>query len=113
MPQGGQQASTPHSSTDTVPDAPCAPQERYYLRSLGTNPRKEPAHLGATFPELAADVTLPPLLPPDALFSTVLRISSPGLRLWTHFVSGQNVTKVVHMMSLPQLVSLRAGCKTW
>lgn len=31
-------------------------QERYYLRSLGANPRKEPSDLQAAFPELAAQV---------------------------------------------------------
>mmetsp|Transcript_3059 Transcript_3059/g.8073 ORF Transcript_3059/g.8073 Transcript_3059/m.8073 type:complete len:315 (+) Transcript_3059:1032-1976(+) len=59
--------------------------ERYYLRSMGSDPRKEPSNLEASFPELAADVTLPPLFPPETFFSSVMRISSPGLRLWTHY----------------------------
>lgn len=46
---------------------------------------QEPSNLEASFPELAADVALPPLFPPDAFFSSVIRISSPGLRLWTHY----------------------------
>ena len=64
-----------------------ASQRRYYLRSIGVNPRKEPANLSESFPVLAADVTLPlHLLPHEsAMFSTVLRISSPGIRLWTHY----------------------------
>jgi hypothetical protein len=32
---------------------------RYYLRSLGSNPRKEPSDLFTCFPELATDVALP------------------------------------------------------
>ncbi|BDA41177.1 probable tRNA wybutosine-synthesizing protein 5 at C-terminar half [Coccomyxa sp. Obi] len=62
-----------------------SPGERYYLRSIGVNPRKEPSDIAAAFPELAADLCLPQLFPPDQLFSSVLRISSEGLRLWTHF----------------------------
>lgn len=49
---------------------------RYYLRSIGVNPRKEPSDITAAFPELAADLRLPRLFPPDRLFSSVLRISS-------------------------------------
>ncbi|EIE26282.1 Clavaminate synthase-like protein, partial [Coccomyxa subellipsoidea C-169] len=67
----------------------CESAEEYYLRSIGTNPRKEPSDIAAAFPDLAADLSLPPLFPPDRLFSSVLRISSGmqhcGLRLWTHF----------------------------
>ncbi|KAK9916814.1 hypothetical protein WJX75_007384 [Coccomyxa subellipsoidea] len=62
-----------------------APDERYYLRSIGTNPRKEPSDIAAAFPDLAADLKVPQLFPSDRLFSSVLRISSGGLRLWTHF----------------------------
>ena len=71
--------------------------ERFYLRSVGANPRKEPAHLPDSFPDLAADIKLPlHLIPPHprpsstvggdgdkgeaTLFSSVLRIGSPGLR---------------------------------
>lgn len=49
----------------------------YYLRSVGTDPRKLPSDLAAAFPHLAADVALPDsLLPPGSVFSTVLRIGS-------------------------------------
>ncbi|CAL8466532.1 g6068 [Coccomyxa elongata] len=61
------------------------PRERYYLRSIGVNPRKEPSDIAAAFPELATDLHLPQLFPPDRLFSSVLRLSSGGLQLWTHF----------------------------
>ncbi|GFH29714.1 tRNA wybutosine-synthesizing 5 [Haematococcus lacustris] len=60
-------------------------KERYYLRSLGHNRMKEVSDLHRGFPELARDVVPPPLFPPSALFSSVLRVSSPGLQLWTHY----------------------------
>jgi tRNA wybutosine-synthesizing protein 5 len=62
-----------------------SPSPRYYLRSLGANPRKEPSQLRASFPELAADLDLGQLVPEERHFSSVLRVSSPGLRLWTHY----------------------------
>ncbi|KXZ49143.1 hypothetical protein GPECTOR_23g71 [Gonium pectorale] len=45
----------------------------------------EPANLSASFPALAPSLRLPPLFPPAALHSSVLRLSSPGLQLWTHY----------------------------
>lgn len=57
----------------------------FYLRTVGSNPRKEPSQLSVSFPELADDIKLPQVVPPQQHFSTVLRISSPGLRLWTHY----------------------------
>lgn len=59
--------------------------EFYYLRTLGTDSRKEPANIATQFPELAEDVTLPKLFPAEAFFSSVLRIASPQLCLWTHY----------------------------
>ncbi|XP_037567342.1 tRNA wybutosine-synthesizing protein 5-like isoform X2 [Dermacentor silvarum] len=59
--------------------------ELYYLRTLGTDSRKEPANIATQFPELAEDVTLPKLFPNEAFFSSVLRIASPQLCLWTHY----------------------------
>ena len=41
---------------------------RYYLRSMGTNMRKDVADIRATFPELAGDFQLPNLLPPEVLY---------------------------------------------
>lgn len=54
----------------------CSRQCRYYLRSLGANPRKEPSNVQAAFPELAADLSLPHPPAPHSFFSSVLRISS-------------------------------------
>lgn len=59
--------------------------ERYYLRSLGEDVRKEPADLSKQFPDLAEDFHIPQFFEPDQFFSSVLRISSCGLQLWTHY----------------------------
>ncbi|KAM4608418.1 tRNA wybutosine-synthesizing protein 5 [Polymixia lowei] len=59
--------------------------ESYYLRSLGEDVRKEPADLGKQFPELAEDFHIPQFFEPDQFFSSVFRISSCGLQLWTHY----------------------------
>ncbi|XP_072541347.1 tRNA wybutosine-synthesizing protein 5 [Salminus brasiliensis] len=59
--------------------------ESYYLRSLGEDARKDPADLKKQFPELAEDFHIPPFFEPEQFFSSVFRISSPGLQLWTHY----------------------------
>ena len=62
-----------------------SPHERYYLRSLGSDPRREMADIRKSFPELARSFAVPELLAGRALFSSVLRVSSAGLSLWTHY----------------------------
>ncbi len=60
--------------------------ERYYLRDVGQDPRgRQVARLDRDFPELAEDFKLDGFFDHDRLFSSVLRISSAGLRLWTHY----------------------------
>uniref|UniRef100_A0A1A8H0P4 tRNA wybutosine-synthesizing protein 5 n=1 Tax=Nothobranchius korthausae TaxID=1143690 RepID=A0A1A8H0P4_9TELE len=59
--------------------------ESYYLRSLGEDIRKEPAELNKQFPALADDFHIPPFFEPEQFFSSVFRISSCGLQLWTHY----------------------------
>ncbi|XP_075744811.1 tRNA wybutosine-synthesizing protein 5 isoform X10 [Rhipicephalus microplus] len=59
--------------------------EFYYFRTLGSDSRREPANIVAQFPELAKDVTLPKWFPDESFFSSVLRIASPQLSLWTHY----------------------------
>ncbi|XP_053296333.1 tRNA wybutosine-synthesizing protein 5 isoform X1 [Pleuronectes platessa] len=59
--------------------------EHYYLRSLGEDVRKEPADLNKQFPHLAEDFHVPHFFEPDRFFSSVFRISSCGLQLWTHY----------------------------
>jgi len=80
----------------------------YYLRSIGANPRKEPAHALAQFPELAAELRVPgdvlwgSSLPAARLaedaryFSAVLRCSSGGTRLWTHYDAMDNALIQLH-----------------
>eukprot|EP00210_Caulerpa_lentillifera_P009018 g8607.t1 len=62
-----------------------SPDESYYLRSIGMNPRKERSWIHKSFPVLSQDLKLPSFLDEKKLFSTVLRVSSPGVQLWTHF----------------------------
>ncbi|KTF71872.1 hypothetical protein cypCar_00048639 [Cyprinus carpio] len=45
----------------------------------------EPADLRKQFPELAEDFHIPQFFEPEQFFSSVFRISSPGLQLWTHY----------------------------
>ena len=70
-------------------------KEFLYLRSLGADPRKfEPAMALEQFPELARDVRLPSELWDDkenALHSVVLRVSSPNVKIWTHYDAMDNV----------------------
>ena len=80
----------------------------YYLRSIGSNPRKEPAHALAQFPELAEELRVPgdvlwgasvpaARLAEDArYFSAVLRCSSGGTRLWTHYDAMDNALIQLH-----------------
>ncbi|KAJ8252813.1 hypothetical protein GJAV_G00205900 [Gymnothorax javanicus] len=60
-------------------------EESYYLRSLGDDPRREPADLRKQFPGLAEDFSIPEFFEPEQFFSSVFRISSCGLQLWTHY----------------------------
>ncbi|XP_028925676.1 tRNA wybutosine-synthesizing protein 5 isoform X1 [Ornithorhynchus anatinus] len=59
--------------------------ERYYLRSLGDDPRKDAADVRKQFPSLAGDIEIPEFFEKERFFSSVFRISSPGLQLWTHY----------------------------
>ena len=43
------------------------------------------ADLSSQFPELSGDIRLPIYCSPHQLFSSVLRIGSPGIQLWTHY----------------------------
>ncbi|XP_005989578.1 tRNA wybutosine-synthesizing protein 5 [Latimeria chalumnae] len=59
--------------------------EKYYLRSLGEDPRKDIADIKKQFPSLAEDINIPEFFEEERFFSSVFRISSPGLQLWTHY----------------------------
>lgn len=43
------------------------------------------ADISKQFPELAEDIHIPEFFEKDQFFSSVFRISSPGLQLWTHY----------------------------
>jgi hypothetical protein len=59
--------------------------EKYYLRSLGEDDRCDVADIKNQFPDLSADINFPPVFEPDRFFSSVFRISSSNIRLWTHY----------------------------
>lgn len=43
------------------------------------------ANIEKEFPELSKDVRIPPFFGKDQFFSSVLRVGSPDLQLWTHY----------------------------
>ena len=47
--------------------------------------RKDIADINVQFPELASDLVIPDLFPREKFFSSVFRIASKGLQLWTHY----------------------------
>ncbi|XP_040418006.1 tRNA wybutosine-synthesizing protein 5 [Cygnus olor] len=59
--------------------------EKYYLRSVGEDARKDVADIRKQFPVLADDVQIPEYFDKEQFFSSVFRISSAGLQLWTHY----------------------------
>lgn len=59
--------------------------EKYYLRSIGEDSRSDVADIRRDFPELSSDVVFPPLFDVESFFSSVFRISSRGVQLWTHY----------------------------
>jgi len=60
--------------------------EVYYLRSLGNDSRgRDVASLELHYPQLAQDVKIPDFIEADSIFSTVLRVASNGVQLWTHY----------------------------
>ncbi|KAH9516430.1 tRNAPhe (7-(3-amino-3-carboxypropyl)wyosine37-C2)-hydroxylase, variant 2 [Dermatophagoides farinae] len=77
----------------------------YYLRSIGNHSSKEIANLSEQFPEIANDVEYPEFInfcaeencpnenecPNRHLFSSVLRISSRNLSIWTHYDVMENI----------------------
>ncbi|XP_005099470.1 tRNA wybutosine-synthesizing protein 5 [Aplysia californica] len=65
--------------------------EKYYLRALGDDPRKDVADISVQFPELAADIIMPPFFDEEQFFSSVFRIGSKGMQLWTHYDVMDNI----------------------
>ncbi|ELU09952.1 hypothetical protein CAPTEDRAFT_190856, partial [Capitella teleta] len=70
--------------------------EKYYLRSLGEGDvRKNRADISQDFPVLSRDITIPPFFDKQKFFSSVFRISSRKIQLWTHYDVMDNILIVV------------------
>lgn len=68
------------------------PNEYYYLRSLGLDPRgREVADIRKQFPFIAADLKIPRFFKEEAFFSSVLRVGSKNVQLWTHYDVMDNI----------------------
>jgi len=52
---------------------------------------RDVSDISVQFPELYADLKIPKLFPPSAFFSSVFRITSPNLQLWTHYDTCDNI----------------------
>ncbi|XP_041473533.1 tRNA wybutosine-synthesizing protein 5-like [Lytechinus variegatus] len=65
--------------------------ELYYLRSLGEDPRKGIADVKAQFPSLAGDLEIPEFFNQEQFFSSVFRVGSANLQLWTHYDVMDNI----------------------
>ncbi|XP_002125620.2 tRNA wybutosine-synthesizing protein 5-like [Ciona intestinalis] len=59
--------------------------EYYYFRSLGENVRKDVSNITEQFPQIKDDIRIPDFFPPESFFSSVFRIASAGMQLWTHY----------------------------
>lgn len=56
------------------------------------NPRgRDVSDISVHFPQLAEDLTVPPVFPQEKFFSSVFRITSPQLQLWTHYDTCDNI----------------------
>ena len=79
-------------SSESLPPL-LASGERYYLRSVGLDVRKDAADFPSLFPDLAVECALLPsesaeqpcLVDVSAYHSSVLRLASDDTQLWTHF----------------------------
>jgi len=67
-------------------------EEMFYLRAVSEeNPRTKPVKLEEDFPTIASDFILPDIIPADKIFSSVLRVSSGRVRVWTHYDVMDNI----------------------
>lgn len=63
-----------------------------YLRSVSSNrTSKNPANINDDFPQISADLQPPNFVPYEKAFSSILRIASSNLQVWTHFDLYDNV----------------------
>ncbi|KAH9523820.1 tRNA wybutosine-synthesizing protein 5 [Bulinus truncatus] len=66
-------------------------KEKYYLRALGQDPRKDIADVSVQFPQLSLDLKIPQVFDKEKFFSSVFRIASKGIQLWTHYDIMDNI----------------------
>ncbi|XP_054707243.1 tRNA wybutosine-synthesizing protein 5-like, partial [Uloborus diversus] len=59
--------------------------EYYYLRSVGKDPRKEVADIRQQYPELSQDLLFPGFVPENQIFSSIFRVASANVSIWTHY----------------------------
>ncbi|XP_073991202.1 tRNA wybutosine-synthesizing protein 5-like isoform X2 [Rhodnius prolixus] len=60
--------------------------ECYYLRSIGSDKRgKDVADVNKQFPQISSDIKFPKLFDDGDFFSSVFRIGSCGVQIWTHY----------------------------
>lgn len=68
------------------------PFEKYYMRSLGNDPRgRDVANFFLQCRTLAEDLNVPPFYDEKDFFSSVFRASSQGVQLWTHYDIMDNI----------------------
>ena len=63
----------------------------YYLRSLGDNPFKDVADLYTQLPQLSKDILVPKVFNGSEYFSSVLRVASAEIQLFTHYDIMDNI----------------------
>lgn len=61
------------------------------------------ADIRQQFPSLGGDIKFPIFFEEEQFFSSVFRISSPGLQLWTHYDVGYKIKNV----KVQKLIALR------
>ena len=78
--------------------------EKYYLRSLGEDARKDIADIHKSFPQLSKDIIFPDVFDKQKFFSSVFRIGSKGIRLWTHYDVGVCCNTILTIDQLQNLL---------
>ena len=77
-------------------------KEKYYLRSQGNNVRKDPSDVRVQFPFIAGDIKFPQFFDESDYFSSVFRISSYSLQIWTHYDIMDNI--LMHLVGRKRVV---------
>jgi tRNA wybutosine-synthesizing protein 5 len=69
------------------------PAKRYYFRSIGEDARKQPSDIRTAVPNLSKDFHVPEELSfaSEREFSSILRVSSKHIRVWTHYDVMDNI----------------------